>query len=121
MDQTERIDWDSFRYIERFDAYYNVHSDTNYRSVTFSYGERVGDYIQLYWKDFYYGGFGTECVTLLDRGDGQYWFASHLLSDKDIPSPYDRPEGDPMDDPFPGRPDPIRAPENVPDPPYPGL
>ena len=95
LDQTERIDWDQFRYIEQFDAYYHVHSDTNYRSVTFSYGERVGDYIQLYWKDFYYGGINTECVTLLDRGDGQYWFVSHLLTDKDIPSPYNRPEGDP--------------------------
>ena len=95
MDGTEKIDWDQFKYIEQFDARYHVHSDTNYRSVTFSYGERVGDYIQLYWKDFYYGGINTECVTLLDRGDGQYWFASHLLSDKDIPSPYNRPEGDP--------------------------
>lgn len=95
LDQTERIDWDQFRYIEQFDAYYHVHSDTNYRSVTFSYGERVGDYIQLYWKDLYYGGINTECVTLLDRGDGQYWFVSHLLTDKDIPSPYNRPEGDP--------------------------
>ena len=95
MDGTEKIDWDQFKYIEQFDARYHVHSDTNYRSVTFSYGERVGDYIQLYWKDFYYGGLTTECVTLLDRGDGQYWFVSHLLTDKDIPSPYNRPEGDP--------------------------
>ena len=95
MDGTEKIDWDQFKYIEQFDARYHVHSDTNYRSVTFSYGERVGDYIQLYWKDFYYGGINTECVTLLDRGDGQYWFVSHLLTDKDIPSPYNRPEGDP--------------------------
>lgn len=95
MDGTEKIDWDQFKYIEQFDARYHVHSDTNYRSVTFSYGERVGDYIQLYWKDFYYGELTTECVTLLDRGDGQYWFVSHLLTDKDIPSPYNRPEGDP--------------------------
>ena len=95
MDGTEKIDWDQFKYIEQFDARYHVHSDTNYRSVTFSYGERVGDYIQLYWKDFYYGGLTTECVTLLDRGEGQYWFVSHLLVDGDIPSAFAYPEEEP--------------------------
>ena len=56
----------------------------------------MGDYIQLYWKDFYYGGeTNTECVTLLDRGDGQYWFVSHLLMDGDIPSAFAYPEEEP--------------------------
>lgn len=95
LDQTERIDWDQFRYIEQFDAYYHVHSDTNYRSVTFTGGEREGSYIRLYWKDFYYGGETNECVTLLDRGDGQYWFVSHLLVDSVTPSAFAYPEEDP--------------------------
>ena len=95
MDGTEKIDWDQFKYIEQFDAYYLIRSDTNYRSVTFSYGERVGDYIQLYWKDYFYGSETNECVILLDRGEGQYWFVSHLLVDGDIPSAFAYPEEEP--------------------------
>ncbi len=93
--QTNKVDLDAFDYLPGYDAYYLTKGDTNYRSVTFSYGERVGNYIQLYWKNFYYGGISTECITLLERGEGQYWFVSHLLTDKKIPSPYDRPEGGP--------------------------
>ena len=93
--QTNKVDLDAFDYLPDYDAYYLTKGDTNYRSVTFTSGEREGSYIRLYWKDFYYGGETNECVTLLDRGDGQYWFVSHLLVDKDIPSPYNRPEGDP--------------------------
>ena len=93
--QTNKVDLDAFDYLPDYDAYYLTKGDTNYRSVTFTGGERKGSYIRLYWKDFYYGGETNECVTLLDRGDGQYWFVSHLLVDKDIPSPYNRPEGDP--------------------------
>ena len=93
--QTNQVDLDAFDYLPEYDAYYHTHGDTNYRSVTFTSGQRRGDYIQLYWKDFYYGGETNECVTLLDRGDGQYWFVSHLLVDSVTPSAFAYPEEDP--------------------------
>ena len=93
--QTNKVDLDAFDYLPDYDAYYLTKGDTNYRSVTFTSGERRGDYIQLYWKDFYYGSETNECVTLLDRGDGQYWFVSHLLVDSDVPSAFAYPEEDP--------------------------
>ena len=89
------MDLDAFDYLPEYDAYYHTHGDTNYRSVTFTSGQRRGDYIQLYWKDFYYGGETNECVTLLDRGDGQYWFVSHLLLDGDVPSAFAYPDEEP--------------------------
>ena len=93
--QTNKVDLDAFDYLPEYDAYYHTHGDTNYRSVTFTSGQRRGDYIQLYWKDFYYGGETNECVTLLDRGDGQYWFVSHLLLDGDVPSAFAYPDEEP--------------------------
>ena len=93
--QTNQVDLDAFDYLPEYDAYYHTHGDTNYRSVTFTSGQRRGDYIQLYWKDFYYGGESNECVTLLDRGDGQYWFVSHLLLDGDVPSAFAYPDEEP--------------------------
>lgn len=93
--QTNQVDLDAFDYLPEYDAYYHTHGDTNYRSVTFTSGQRRGDYIQLYWKDFYYGGETNECITLLDRGDGQYWFVSHLLLDGDVPSAFAYPDEEP--------------------------
>lgn len=93
--QTNKVDLDAFDYLPDYDAYYLTKGDTNYRSVTFTGGEREGSYIRLYWKDFYYGGETNECVTLLDRGDGQYWFVSHLLVDSVTPSAFAYPEEDP--------------------------
>lgn len=93
--QTNKVDLDAFDYLPDYDAYYLTKGDTNYRSVTFTGGERKGSYIRLYWKDFYYGGETNECVTLLDRGDGQYWFVSHLLVDSVTPSAFAYPEEDP--------------------------
>lgn len=93
--QTNKVDLDAFDYLPGYDAYYLTKGDTNYRSVTFTGGERKGSYIRLYWKDFYYGGETNECVTLLDRGDGQYWFVSHLLVDSVTPSAFAYPEEEP--------------------------
>lgn len=93
--QTNKVDLDAFDYLPDYDAYYLTKGDTNYRSVTFTSGEREGSYIRLYWKDFYYGSETNECVTLLDRGEGQYWFVSHLLVDGDIPSAFAYPEEEP--------------------------
>lgn len=93
--QTNKVDLDAFDYLPDYDAYYLTKGDTNYRSVTFTGGERKGSYIRLYWKDFYYGGETNECVTLLDRGDEKYWFVSHLLVDSVTPSAFAYPEEDP--------------------------
>jgi len=93
--QTNKVDLDAFDYLPDYDAYYLTKGDTNYRSVTFTSGEREGSYIRLYWKDFYYGSETNECVTLLDRGGGQYWFVSHLLVDSVTPSAFAYPEEDP--------------------------
>ena len=93
--QTSKVDLDAFDYLPDYDAYYLTKGDTNYRSVTFTGGEREGSYIRLYWKDYFYGSETNECVTLLDRGDGQYWFVSHLLVDGDIPSAFAYPEEEP--------------------------
>ena len=93
--QTNKVDLDAFDYLPDYDAYYLTKGDTNYRSVTFTSGEREGSYIRLYWRDFYYGSETNECVTLLDRGDGQYWFVSHLLLDGDVPSAFAYPDEEP--------------------------
>ena len=93
--QTNKVDLDAFDYLPDYDAYYLTKGDTNYRSVTFTSGEREGSYIRLYWKDYFYGSETNECVTLLDRGEGQYWFVSHLLVDGDIPSAFAYPEEEP--------------------------
>ena len=93
--QTNKVELDAFDYLPDYDAYYLTKGDTNYRSVTFTSGEREGSYIRLYWKDFYYGSETNECVTLLDRGEGQYWFVSHLLVDGDVPSAFAYPEEEP--------------------------
>ena len=95
LEETNLVGLGDFTYLPEYDAYYHTHGDTNYRSVTFTSGQRRGDYIQLYWKDFYYGGETNECVTLLDRGDGQYWFVSHLLLDGDVPSAFAYPDEEP--------------------------
>lgn len=80
--QTSQVDLDAFTYLPAYDAYYSFHGDTNARgATTFFTGEREGDTIRLYYTDFYFGGYGTCCVTLEARPDGSYWFVSHLFSD----------------------------------------
>lgn len=93
--QTNRVGLDDFKYLPQYDAYYLSRGDTNYRSVTFTGGVREGIYVRLYWKDFYYGGRTDECVTLLDRGNGNYWFVSHLLVDGEPADTLAYPKGEP--------------------------
>ena len=93
--QTNRVGLDDFKYLPQYDAYYLSKGDTNYRSVTFTGGVREGIYVRLYWKDFYYGGRTDECVTLLDRGNGNYWFVSHLLVDGEPADTLAYPKGEP--------------------------
>lgn len=81
--ETNGVGLESFSHLPEYDAYYWAHGDTNYRgNVTFTAGEREGGTIRLYFEDFRYGGYGTECVTLQAQEDGSYWFVSHLLSEK---------------------------------------
>ena len=81
--ETNGVGLESFSHLPEYDAYYWAHGDTNYRgNVTFTAGEREGGTIRLYFEDFHYGGYGTECVTLQAQEDGSYWFVSHLLSEK---------------------------------------
>lgn len=40
--QTNQVDLDAFDYLPEYDAYYHTHGDTNYRSVTFTSGQRRG-------------------------------------------------------------------------------
>lgn len=84
LSRTKETGLDQFTYLERTDAYYHFHGDTNAVTVTFSVGERRGDTVRLYYDA--YGSFlgdqladSWACVTLKDRGDGQYWFVSHQL------------------------------------------
>ena len=81
--ETNGVGLENFTYLPDYDAYYWAHGDTNYRgNVTFTAGEREGGTIRLYFEDFHYGSYGTECVTLQAQEDGSYWFVSHLLSEK---------------------------------------
>ncbi len=46
---TEKVGLDKFTYLEKYDAYYHYHGDSNYQpKITFSSGEREGDIIRLF-------------------------------------------------------------------------
>ena len=94
--ETAGIGLEHFQYLPEYDAYYHTHGDTNSRGdVTFTAGEREGDTIRLYFEDFRYGGYGTECVTLAVQPDGALWFVSHTLAERPaIATVY--PEGEPV-------------------------
>ena len=82
LDETQQLDMDHFTYLPEYRAYYHSHGDTNYRTdLQFFGGERSGNQIRLYYKDFYFGGNSTACVTLEQQTNGSYHFLSHLLSD----------------------------------------
>ncbi|MDY3280966.1 M56 family metallopeptidase [Dysosmobacter sp.] len=80
LTETNQVNLDRFVWLAEYDAYYDTHGDTNYRSsVTFSAGERVGDVIQLYYDDAFLGG-GWKCLRLRETEDG-YHFLSNLPCD----------------------------------------
>lgn len=60
-----------------------MHGDTNYPGdLEFLVGTRSGDTVKLYHGSDYAGeGSRGYCVTLTDKGDGQYWFVSNQESD----------------------------------------
>lgn len=88
--ETSQVGLDGFQYLDAYDAYYHVHGDTNYRTVTIRWGEQAGDRVRLYYE----GGDGWMCVTLEDRGEGNYWFCSNLPCEQPA-MPLLLPDGDP--------------------------
>ena len=76
-----------YTYSPEHNAYYWMHGDTNYPGdLEFLVGTRSGDTVKLY-----HGNDGNGhgyCVTLTDKGDGQYWFVSNQESEVPaIPTP----------------------------------
>lgn len=80
--QTNMVGLENFTY--RDGAYYWMHGDTNYPgNIEILYGTREGSTVKLYhhgWNS------GSEwyCVTLTDRGDGQYWFVSNQTCERPV-------------------------------------
>lgn len=76
---------ESFIYLPEYDAYYffrPLEEEPSWTTVQFSAGEREGDTVRLYYQDFSFGGYGTQCVTLAEQPDGSWQFVSHLLSER---------------------------------------
>ena len=94
LSQTRETGLDQFTYLERTDAYYHFHGDTNALTVVFSAGERQGSIIRLYYDA--YGSFlgdqlvdSWACVTLEDRGKRPVLVRLHQLCNMPaIPTAY---------------------------------
>ena len=70
----------TYTYSQEHNAYYWMHGDTNYPGdLEFLVGTRSGDTVKLYHSSD--GNGNGYCVTLTDKGDGQYWFVSNQESD----------------------------------------
>lgn len=66
----------TYTYSQEHNAYYWMHGDTNYPGdLEFLVGTRSGDTVRLYHSSD--GNGNGYCVTMTDKGDGQYWFVSH--------------------------------------------
>lgn len=83
---------DQFLYLEELDAYYHLHGDTNAPTdIFFSYGEREGNLIKLYYDasgQFLEGDFaqGWACLTLEEYpGEPLDGFAYHIVSHRMVP------------------------------------
>ena len=95
VDETKKLGLDKFQYLADYDAYYNTHGDTNYRSdVTITAGTREGDLVHLYYRDDFMGD-GWKCLTLREAGENVWHFVSNLEVEKPaIPTVY------PSDEPW---------------------
>lgn len=72
----------TYTYSQEHNAYYWMHGDTNYcGDLQFTVGTKEGDTVKLYHTSDY-AGTAWYCVTLTDRGDGQYWFVSNQTCEK---------------------------------------
>lgn len=81
LEETEKIGMDGYTYLEKYDAYYYFHGDSNYRSIiNFSAIEKAGDLILLYYEDDFFGD-GEKVLTLKPHGDS-YLFVSNVMSNK---------------------------------------
>lgn len=83
LEETEQVGLDRFPYLEAYDSYYHTHGDTNWPgSSPIQYGSRNGDRIALYHRLMAGASeSGWMCLTLQDKGDGNYWFVSNLSCD----------------------------------------
>lgn len=73
---TEKIGLENFTYLEEYDAYYHYHGDTNYRMlISFSGGEREGNFIRLFYDDQFMSD-GGKVLTLREQA-GSYLFVSN--------------------------------------------
>lgn len=76
LDDTNQVGLDQYVYLPQYDAYYNFHGDTNYRtSIRFFRGERTGDTIRLYYDDTFFAD-GQKVLTLKEK-DGSFLFEAN--------------------------------------------
>lgn len=74
--ETNQIGLDEFVYLSQYDAYYDIHGDSNYRGhIKFTSGEQKGDIVRLFYEDDFYSD-GDKVLTLKEK-DGNYLFVAN--------------------------------------------
>jgi len=78
LSDTSKIGLDDMLYLEKYDAYYIHHGDTNYRGlITFVSGERDGDLVRLFYNDTFFCD-GNKVLAMREK-DGSYLFVSNQI------------------------------------------
>ncbi len=73
---TNEVGLDKFTYLPKYNAYYHLHGDTNYRTnIKFFKGDREGNLIRLFYNDTFFGD-GVKVLTLQEKNGG-YLFVSN--------------------------------------------
>lgn len=76
LKETNQIGLENFVYLSQYDAYYDIHGDSNYRGhIRFFSGERKGDIVRLFYEDDFYSD-GEKVFTLKEK-DGNYLFVAN--------------------------------------------
>src|SRR5665648_37955 len=79
---TSKIGLENFVYLQKYDAYYFFHGDTNYRgNIKFSSGERKGDVVRLFYDDVFFSD-GLKVLTLQEK-NGEYLFIANQRFDSE--------------------------------------
>lgn len=78
LEDTNKVGLEHMDYLAEHDAYYHFHGDTNYgQMVRFTYGERIGNTIRLYYQDnFGLLGFVPCVLTLIREGNSYYFYSN---------------------------------------------